>query len=198
MKAVLLLSGGMDSIAIAYWKRPSLAITVDYGQLSAQAEIRAAEAVSTELSIPHHIVHADLRCLGSGDMAGTRPAGIAPASEWWPFRNQMLATLAAMYAVPRGYQKLLIGTLASDGFHADGTPGFIRALDNLLACQEGGLKLEAPAINCTASELIKVSKVPMDLLAWAHSCHVANFACGICNGCRKHFNTLLELGFAPY
>lgn len=41
MKA-LLLSGGMDSISVAFWKRPEIAISIDYGQRAAEAEITAA------------------------------------------------------------------------------------------------------------------------------------------------------------
>ena len=44
MKTALLLSGGMDSIAIAWWKRPDIALTLDYGQQAANAEIKAATA----------------------------------------------------------------------------------------------------------------------------------------------------------
>ena len=41
----LLLSGGMDSTSIAWWKRPDVAISVDYGQRAAAAELEAAGAV---------------------------------------------------------------------------------------------------------------------------------------------------------
>ena len=198
MSTALLLSGGMDSIAIAFWKRPALAITINYGQLPAAAEIRAASAVCADLSIEHHIVHADLEGLGSGDMAGRAPLGIAPVSEWWPFRNQMLVTLAAMRGVALGIDRLLIGTLRSDGIHADGRPEFVSAMDALLKCQEGMISLEAPAIGCTSAELIRSTGVPMEILAWAHSCHVAEQACGLCQGCRKHYETLAELGLEPY
>jgi 7-cyano-7-deazaguanine synthase len=92
MKTALLLSGGMDSIAIAFWKRPSIAFTIDYGQLPAIAEVRAASAACAELKIEHHVIRTDLRALGSGDLAGAAPSPIAPVSEWWPFRNQMLLT----------------------------------------------------------------------------------------------------------
>lgn len=39
MKTGLLLSGGMDSLTLAWWKRPDIAFTLNYGQLAAQAEI---------------------------------------------------------------------------------------------------------------------------------------------------------------
>jgi 7-cyano-7-deazaguanine synthase len=103
-----------------------------------------------------------------------------------------------MKAVMLDVSKLLIGSLRTDGIHADGQPGFIRAMSGVLQCQEGGLTLEAPAIKLSSAELIKTSGVPIDLLAWAHSCHVANEACGMCRGCRKHYETLDELGFDPY
>lgn len=198
MKTALLLSGGMDSIAIAYWKRPEIAITVDYGQRPAAAEIRAAKAVAEVLGIEHHVVHADLSALGSGDMAETASLAMAPASEWWPFRNQMLVTLAAMKVVGLGVRRLLIGTLKTDGHHADSRPAFIRGLDTLLRLQEGEIGLEAPAIELTAVELIRESGVTMDVLSWAHSCHVGEYACGLCRGCRKHYETLRDLGEAPY
>ncbi len=199
MKAALLLSGGMDSIALAWWKRPALAITVDYGQRAAAAELRAAEAAADAMAIEHLVVKADLRALGSGDMAGTPSLLHAPASEWWPYRNQMLVTLAAMKAVTRGVQRLLLGTLKTDGQrHADGRPDFIAALDLLLQLQEYKLRLEAPAIGMTAAELIRTSGVPMDVLAWAHSCHVGEYACGLCRGCQKHYETMVALGVDPY
>jgi len=194
----LLLSGGMDSIAIAFWKRPKIAFTIDYGQKPAAGEVRAAQAVAHALHIEHHVISADLSALGSGDMAGTKALPVAPISEWWPFRNQMLITLAAMKAVSLGVTNLAIGTLKTDGKHADGRQSFIDNMNALLAVQEGQIALVAPAIDLTAAELVKRSGAPMDVLAWAHSCHVSDYACGICSGCHKHYLTLQEIGSDPY
>ncbi|MGT0195023.1 7-cyano-7-deazaguanine synthase [Burkholderia pyrrocinia] len=198
MRTALLLSGGMDSIAIAYWKQPEVGITVAYGQRAAAAEVRAAAAVCAALGMEHHVIEADLSALGSGDMAGQAPASLAPVSEWWPFRNQMLTTLAAMKAISLNISKLLIGSLRTDGVHADGKPEFITAMSAVLSCQEGGITFEAPAIHLSGPELIRASGIPPDLLAWAHSCHVASEACGMCHGCRKHYETLEDLGLEPY
>ena len=198
LKTALLLSGGMDSSAIAFWKRPSFAMTLDYGQKPAAAEIRAAGAICTALSIEHHIISADLRMLGSGDMAGIDRLDVAPVSEWWPFRNQMLITLAAMKGIGLGIKKLQIGTLNTDESHADGRADFVDAMDRVLRIQEGAISVEAPAIKMNAIELIQTSGIPMEILAWAHSCHVAEFACGMCRGCRKHYETMAGLGIDPY
>jgi 7-cyano-7-deazaguanine synthase len=193
MKTALLLSGGMDSLSIAWWKRPDVAITVDYGQLPAQAERAASTAICAQLGIEHHIVHIDCRSLGSGDMAGQAANEHAPASDWWPYRNQMLITFAVMKAISLGVQKLLIGTVKSDGVHLDGTLEFVDAISRLVSLQEGGIVVEAPAIGLSTTELIEVAKVPRDFLAWAHSCHKADVTCGDCRGCNKYFQVLRDV-----
>ena len=193
MKTALLLSGGMDSLCIAWWKRPEVAITIDYGQLPASAEISAATSVCKALGIEHHVVRVDCRPLGSGDMAGKQADTNAPASDWWPYRNQLLATLAAMKAISLGVTHLLLGTVLSDGTHKDGTPEFVDLMNRLLSMQEGGMMVECPAIHLKTSDLVRLSGVPRSQLAWAHSCHKANVPCGQCRGCNKYFQTLQEL-----
>jgi 7-cyano-7-deazaguanine synthase len=193
MKTALLLSGGMDSLCLAYWRRPDIGITVDYGQRAAEAEVAASGVVCTELGIEHHVIRVDCRSLGSGDMAGVSASEHAPASDWWPYRNQMLATFAAMKAIGLGASRLLIGSVKSDGQHADGTPEFVERLNALLSMQEGGMTVEAPAIAMTTADLARHARVPGSLLAWAHSCHKANVACGDCRGCNKYFEVLDEL-----
>lgn len=198
MKAALLLSGGMDSVSIAWWKRPDVAVTIDYGQKPAEAEIVAAAQVAKSLGIAHQIIRVDCSSLGSGDMAGTAPLELAPVSEWWPFRNQLLITLAGMAVVRSGVGKLYIGALATDRVHADGRRDFVDQISKLVALQEGGLTVEAPAIELDAVELVRSSGIPQSTLAWAHSCHVGNYACGQCRGCVKHYNTWNALGWTPH
>jgi 7-cyano-7-deazaguanine synthase len=198
VSAALLLSGGQDSAALAYWLRPRWAITLDYGQVPAEAEIAAAGAICRSLTIDHVIVRVDCSSLGSGDLAGTAALAIAPASEWWPYRNQLLLTLAGSAAIARGAKELLIGSVSTDAFHADGTAEFIRAMSDVFALQEGNLRVRAPAIEMTSSELVRNSGIPLELLAWSHSCHTSRFACGTCRGCIKHKNVMHELGHEPY
>ncbi|MFN4185731.1 MAG: 7-cyano-7-deazaguanine synthase [Hyphomonas sp.] len=193
MKRALLLSGGMDSVAIAYWKRPDLAITIDYGQRPAAGEVRAATAVCAALGIQHQVICVDIASLGSGDLSDRPHAEGAPASEWWPYRNQFLLTVAAMRCHSESATRLMIGALRTDGFHADGTPGFIEQINSLFALQEGELKVEAPGIEFDAVELVRASKIPQEVLAWSHSCHVSEYACGTCRGCHKHYNAMESL-----
>lgn len=194
----ILLSGGMDSIALAFWKKPSVAITIDYGQVSAESEIKAAHRVCEEIGIAHEIMRIDCRCIGSGEMARTSPLSIAPAEEWWPFRNQLLITFAAARLVGSGVGSLMLGTVKTDNEYADGRRSFYSAMDALLFIQEGALHVTAPAINMTSVELIKESGIGRDLLSWAHSCTRNNFACGRCRSCVKHREVMKSLGWSVY
>lgn len=192
MRAIL-LSGGMDSIALAYWKRPEVAITVDYGQAAAVAELAASRQVAAELGILHEVVSVNCGSLGSGDMAGKPALNVAPVSEWWPYRNQLLVTLAGMLAVTIGVTELMLGSVSSDGTHADGRAEFFAAMDALMHLQEGGIRITAPALGMSTVDLVRTSGIPGPLLAWAHSCHIGSLACGGCRGCVKHFEVTGEL-----
>lgn len=194
MKTALLLSGGMDSLCVAWWKRPSVGITIDYGQLAAGAETISSRAVCEALGIEHHVLNVDCGLLGSGDMAGAPANTLAPASDWWPYRNQMLVTFASMKAISLGVQHVMLGTVRSDASHRDGTADFIDAMNRLLSLQEGSLTLSAPAITMSTVELVRMCGVPRELLSWAHSCHKTDVSCGACRGCNKYFEVWKELG----
>lgn len=189
----ILLSGGMDSIALAYWKRPKVAFTIDYGQKAAYAEIQSATRVSELLGMEHHIVKVDCSNLGCGDLNGSKPIAISPKSEWWPYRNQLLVTLACMKGISLGIKALLIGSVATDSSHKDGNLEFYNKISDLMEYQEGKIRIECPAINLSTIELIKISGVPYSVLLWAHSCHTSNQPCICCNGCKKYLYVLQEL-----
>lgn len=188
----------MDSTALAWGLRPDLAITVDYGQLPAGGEIRASTAVCQTLGLQHRVIRVDCRSLGSGDMAGTNPLTFAPVSEWWPFRNQLIITLGAAAAIQERMTCLAIGAVVTDGSHADGRSEFFEAMNQLLRLQEGGMVLETPAAEDTTVSLCRRLSVPFEILAWSHSCHVSEYACGRCRGCCKHRGSMRELGYGEY
>ena len=184
----------MDSISLAYWKRPTFAFTINYGQKPAFAEIQAAREVSKFLGIEHHVIEVDCSSLGSGDMSGNEPLSVAPVTEWWPYRNQLLVTLASMKAVAFGVMELYVGSVKTDFSHRDGTIEFYSYLSQLIRYQEGNISISSPAIDMSTTELIQKSGIPNSLLLWAHSCHTSNSPCMNCNGCKKYLFTLQELG----
>jgi 7-cyano-7-deazaguanine synthase len=131
-------------------------------------------------------------------MAGRPPSSLSPISEWWPFRNQLIITLAGAAGLADGVDELMVGTIRSDNQHADGRPEFFEGISRLMEVQEGSLRVTAPAIGLTAIELVKASGIPFGVLAWSHSCHVASYACGRCRGCTKHAETMKALGYGDY
>jgi 7-cyano-7-deazaguanine synthase len=189
-RRLLLFSGGLDSTALAVLLAPECALTIDYGQVSAGGEIRAAAAISSRLGIPHHVLSADCSSVGSGLLAGSEPDPLAPVEEWWPFRNQLLVTLAAAWGLGQGMEEVIVASVAGDAAHVDGTAEFFSSVDRLLTMQEGGMRLDAPAIGKSSVELLREAAVPGGLLGFTHSCHRSDFACGICPGCIKRSEVL--------
>lgn len=196
MRDLLLLSGGIESSAIAAWLRPALNLTIDYGQRAARAEIQASKQICTELNLVHDVLHVPIPDLGAGTLSPNACAEVSAHPEFWPFRNQFLITLGAMFATKQGCSTIIIGTVRTDIRHRDGSPEFIMAMSRLLSMQEGGITLTTPALNMKTIDLIRKSRIEEGVLAWTHSCHVENLACGSCNGCVKHSSIMQEIGWS--
>ena len=186
---VLLFSGGLDSTALAWWHRPDVCFFVDYGQTPAPGERAASISIASELGLNLETLNVDLSGLGIGPLAGKAPSILARGPEWWPYRNQMLLTLAGMRFVGEGLREILIGSVATD-VHADGCAPFLRTIDRLMGLQEGGVRVSAPARRLTGPALLRSSGIPASLLGATFSCHVMEYACGRCPGCEKHRETL--------
>ncbi|QSV13780.1 7-cyano-7-deazaguanine synthase [Photobacterium ganghwense] len=194
MSSLLLLSGGIDSVALAAWLKPSIGLTINYGQRCAEAEIHSATQVAKALSIKHIVMDINIGSLGSGDLAKTNAVSHSANSEFWPYRNQFLITIGAMIAINNNCKNILIGSVSSDCRHRDGSTEFVDTIDSLVALQEGGIRIQAPAIELTTNQLIEKSKISEDILHWAHSCHRGNLACGRCPGCIKHSEVMSQMG----
>ena len=191
---LMLLSGGLDSAAVAALQQPDQALFVDYGQVPAEAERKAARAVARHLDLELGELEVDLSTLGSGLLAGRPQLEEAPTPEWFPFRNQQLVTLAAAHALKHRLGSVVLGTVAGDGSrHADSTPGFVTELDTLLRSQEGGIRVLAPHINTPAHELLMNSGLPDAVINQTYSCHSNNLACSECPGCRRRIDVLSRL-----
>ncbi|MGY2982681.1 7-cyano-7-deazaguanine synthase [Bradyrhizobium sp. USDA 4508] len=189
---LLLFSGGLDSSALAFWKRPDVCLTIDYGQRPARGEIAAAAAICRELGLRHELMTIDLRALGTGSLAGTAPAEFAKAEEFWPYRNQMLITMAGMRFISEGLKEIMIGAVRTD-VHADGKAPFLRGINRLMSIQEGSVAVTAPGLAFHPRGLLKASGFPRSLMSLTFSCHVMEYACGRCRGCEKHLDTFARV-----
>ena len=81
----------------------------------------------------------------------------------------------------------------SDGFHKDGTEEFYHLINNLMKYQEGNINIFSPAIYLSSVDLVIQSKVPPEILYYAHSCHKSNIPCGNCRGCYKYIDVIQKL-----
>jgi 7-cyano-7-deazaguanine synthase len=198
---VLLLSGGLDSSALAAWIRPGACLFVDYGQLAARSERWASERVAKELNLPWFELSVDCTPIGSGLMSEQPQVAVAPSTEWWPFRNQLLGTLAVAWAIARGFTRVAFGTVRGDGArHADGSEAFFSAFDALVAGQEGGIRIWTPATDLSTEELIMTSGIRRSVLGLTFSCHASDSGCGACPGCAKRtavFDSLARSAIQP-
>lgn len=193
IKKAILLSGGMDSICLTFGIKPEIAYTINYGQNAAEREIYVSKHVCEFLEIEHKVIEVDCRSLGSGSLANTVNHELAPSPEWWPYRNQLLITLALMQGIKDGITELHLASVKSDSFHKDGTEAFYKLINDLTSYQEGTIKVCCESIGYYTHELARMYKVPVELLSLAHSCHTSNIACGKCHGCKKNLRVRYEL-----
>jgi 7-cyano-7-deazaguanine synthase in queuosine biosynthesis/nucleoside 2-deoxyribosyltransferase len=191
---LLLLSGGLDSSAIAAIEKPNRLLFVDYGQMSGSAERAAARAIATHLALPLDELEIDLTTVGAGMLVDSPPSIQETAPEWFPYRNQHLATIAASHALKCGLKSVILGLVAGDGSrHVDGRPSFVSMLDGLISQQEGGVRLVAPHIRTDPVELIAGCGLPEAIVRQTYSCHTANEACDICPGCIRRQGILSQV-----
>lgn len=199
--SLLLFSGGLDSTALAAIYRPRLLLFVDYGQRPADLERRASRRVAGLLDLRLAEVSLGISAFGSGllrEEGGSQP-NAAPSPEWWPYRNQFLATAGAAVALQHELNAVLLGSVAPDGQrHLDGTLEFYALLDALVRYQEGGTRVIAPGIDRTTEELLRASELDEQILGWTASCHRSNLPCGQCPGCWKRVQVLAAYGLEGY
>ncbi len=99
-----------------------------------------------------------------------------------------------MKGISLGISELMVGSVKTDELHRDGSEKFYSKISDLTEYQEGGIRITSPAIHMDTIELIKISKIPLSMLYWAHSCHTSSQPCMNCGGCRKYLYVLQGLG----
>ncbi len=194
LKRAILLSGGVDSISLAYYLKPEIAYTIDYGQTVAEREVYVSEYICKVLNIEHKVIQVNCKSLGTGTLANKANVNISPSDEWWPFRNQLLITLSAMQAINDGVSEIYLASVKSDKFHTDGTKKFYDFINDTVSYQEGNIKILCPTLELYSHELVQKFNVPLELISIAHSCHISNLACGKCSGCTKQSKVKYEIG----
>lgn len=197
---VVLLSGGMDSTALAsMFVKENIeieAVAIDYGQRH-RRELVAAEAVADHLGIPFETI--DLTAVGD---ALTSSALVARAIDVpdghytaetmratvVPNRNAIMLMVAVGLASDRGHSEVATAVHSGDHFiYPDCRPAFIDAISTAAALGTesfGDVRVTAPFINMTKADIVLCgtsADAPFDL-SW--SCYKGGWIhCGRCGTC---------------
>ena len=211
MKAVVLISGGLDSFVSAAVagkeNREVYALTVDYGQRHSR-EIESAKKIADFLDTKEHrIISLDLSWLPSAltktSIAVPRdePDGSIPGT-YVPARNTVLISLALAYAesVDAGAIFLGVNSLDYSGY-PDCRPEYIAVFQNLInlatkkTVEGRAIILKTPLIHLRKYEIILLGKrLGLDF-SFSWSCYDGGEkACGGCASCRIRLKGFEEAG----
>lgn len=197
-KVVVLLSGGIDSQAVAYGYHARgyeiHALHIKYGNRVPE-ETEAARKIAEKLGAKFDIIDIpDLNIAFKKDENTPKVAA---------FRNNIMLTIAASYGITRGIYKVAIGAHADDylletaTYFPDCTPEAMNATEHMLNMSSGNLhkiKICTPYINMTKAQLIahgiKSGMNPDDSI----SCYmlVDNKPCGECESCQLREEAINE------
>jgi 7-cyano-7-deazaguanine synthase len=202
-KAVVLLSGGLDSATVLALARSGgrtcHAITFMYGQRH-EIELAAAQRVAQAIGVTEHVVYPlDLRVFGASaltsDIEVPKDSAGAPGIPitYVPARNTIFLALALGFAEARGAQEIWIGVNAVDySGYPDCRPDFLDAFQQvMLKGTRSGIErqepqLVAPLIELTKAEIIRRGTALGVDYSLTHSCYDPDGqgrACGHCDSC---------------
>ena len=212
MKAVVLLSGGLDSMVCAALARERgfqvLALTIDYHQRH-RVELEAAKRIAATLADRHIILPLDLTAFGGSALTSDIEVPKEGVSEgipvtYVPARNTVFLSLALAWAEAAGASDLFVGVNALDySGYPDCRPAFIEAFEALAnqatkAGVEGkGFTIHAPLQHMTKADIAReAARLGLDA-GISHSCYDPaedGGACGLCDACRLRARGFQEAG----
>ena len=205
LKAVVLLSGGLDSTTTLYYAKSMgyacQALIFDYGQRH-RRELRSAVAVAKRVKAPFQVIKIKLPWMGSSllDKRMKVPVGgnfKGIPSTYVPARNTIFLSFALSYAEAIGAKAIFIGANAIDfSGYPDCRPQFYRAFQKVIeqGTKAKKIKIITPLINMTKAEIVRLGVklgAPLEL-TW--SCYAGGLKpCGVCDSCR-----IRQKGFFEY
>jgi 7-cyano-7-deazaguanine synthase len=212
--AVVLLSGGLDSMVVAGLARAAglrlLALTIDYSQRH-RIELDSARAIAAHLGVERHIVlPLDLTGFGGSALTsaiavpkGGVEAGVIPVT-YVPARNAIFLSLCLGWAEAAGAREIHIGVNALDySGYPDCRPEFIHAFEAMAnRATKAGVEGDPFAIRTSLIDLSKAdivreaARLGLDpAMSW--SCYDPSpdgRHCGLCDSCRLRARGFAEAG----
>jgi 7-cyano-7-deazaguanine synthase len=198
-RAVVLLSGGMDSCvcaALAVRDYDAAAVHVSYGQRTEKREREAFLAICGRLNISDKLVVRNEALRAIGGSALTDKGIAVPQADsvgngvpvtYVPFRNAHFLAVAVSWAEVLGAGKVYIGAVEPDSSgYPDCRPAYYEAFNQVVKAgtKEGNIEIVTPLIAMRKAEIVRLGVelgAPLDL-TW--SCYSGeDKACGVCDSC---------------
>jgi 7-cyano-7-deazaguanine synthase len=209
-RAVVLLSGGMDSCvcaALAARDHDAAAVHVSYGQRTEARERRAFEAICDRLGIRSRLIVRDeaLRMIGGSALTDasiavpeSRAIGAGVPVTYVPFRNAHFLAVAVSWAEVLGAEQVYVGAVEPDSSgYPDCRPAYYRAFNEVVktGTKDGTIRVVTPLIALRKAGIVTLGLelgVPFDL-TW--SCYQReDRACGVCDSCVLRLRAFREAG----
>jgi len=213
-RAVVLLSGGLDSCTAAAWAKAEghevHALSFDYGQRH-KRELASAKAVAAALKAKDHLVlKLPLDSLGGSALTDRRipvPAagkeiGATIPATYVPARNTIFLSFALGHAEVVGARSIVIGANALDySGYPDCRPEYLAAFERManLATKSGvegrGVKVLAPLLDLTKADIVRLAVRLEAPIAKTWSCYKGGRSpCGTCESCVLRARGFAEAG----
>lgn len=196
-KAIVLLSGGMDSattLAIAQSEGyETYALSFRYGQRHS-IELGGATKVAAAFNIAAHTI-TDISLFGRSALTGG-----AGNDTYVPARNTVFLSFALAWAETLGASDIYIGVSAEDyAGYPDCRPEYIRAYERMasLATRTGRMRIHTPLISLTKAQIIMRGMALGVDYSLTHTCYYPDGngrACGRCESCVKRHNGFAAVG----
>lgn len=216
MKAVVLLSGGLDSSTVLYQAQADgcecYAISFDYQQRH-RRELQSAKAIASCAGVTEHqLISFDLRQWGGSALTDNQldlpeHRSLEQMSEhipitYVPARNTIFLSFALSYAEAVGAQRVYLGVNALDySGYPDCRPDYIEAMQKVfeLGTKQGRegqvIRIVAPLINLKKTEIIKLGNQLGVRWEQTWSCYAGgDVACGACDSCQLRLAAFADLG----
>jgi 7-cyano-7-deazaguanine synthase len=199
-RALLLLSGGLDSSSLLFWMKAEgilpVSLFVDYGQPTSSAEWAAARAVSSTAGVPEPLFLRTDRVFPEVTSLVPDHRTTEAKPEYFPSRNLFLIALASMYAHQLQVTRIMIGIIAGTSqMFPDTSQEFIHAANKVIVIEHPHITLEAPFATRRKRDILGEalrSGLPFQL---TYSCNFnASSHCWGCASCRDRWDAISSLG----
>ncbi|MEI8033398.1 MAG: 7-cyano-7-deazaguanine synthase QueC [Chlorobiaceae bacterium] len=212
MRAVVLLSGGMDSLvttAIAHAAGFELAaLHVNYGQRTWQKELESFRLICRHYHIEHALeVNADFlgRIGGSSltdlsmPVSGADLQGTTIPTSYVPFRNACFLSMAVSWSEVIGANRLFIGAVEEDSSgYPDCRKVFYDAFNTVISLgtkPETSIEILTPLIQMQKSDIVQKGMELEAPFSYSWSCYKSEGkACGVCDSCARRLRAFELVG----